>query len=68
MKTAQRRGQGRRASWFRTVPVGQGGISNGMDLVGFSSDDKRMITGAVLLLAVTVDAAARRGRITAGIA
>jgi D-xylose transport system permease protein len=44
-----------------------GGISNGMDLVGFSSDDKFMITGAVLLLAVTVDAISRRGRATAGI-
>jgi D-xylose transport system permease protein len=45
-----------------------GGISNGMDLLGLSSATKFMITGAVLLLAVTVDAASRRGRASAGIA
>jgi D-xylose transport system permease protein len=41
-----------------------GSISNGMDLLGLDSDIKFMITGAVLLLAVTVDAATRRQRQT----
>jgi len=44
-----------------------GGISNGMDLLGLASDDKFMITGAVLLLAVTVDAVSRQGRLAAGL-
>jgi D-xylose transport system permease protein len=39
-----------------------GSISNGMDLLGLDSDVKYMITGAVLLAAVTVDALARRER------
>ena len=34
-----------------------GSISNGMDLTGLDSDIKFIVTGAVLLLAVTVDAA-----------
>ena len=34
-----------------------GSISNGMDLLGLDSDVKFMITGAVLLAAVTIDAA-----------
>ena len=40
-----------------------GSISNGMDLLGLESDVKFMITGAVLLAAVTIDAATslRRG-------
>ena len=37
-----------------------GAISNGMDLLGFASPVKLMVTGAVLLLSVTVDAVARR--------
>ncbi|MFT3837519.1 MAG: sugar ABC transporter permease [Myxococcaceae bacterium] len=37
-----------------------GAVSNGMDLLGFASPVKLMVTGAVLLLSVTVDAAARR--------
>jgi D-xylose transport system permease protein len=41
-------------------------ISNGMDLLSFESAVKQMITGAVLLAAVTVDAVARRGRAQAG--
>ena len=41
-------------------------ISNGMDLLGFDPAVKQMITGAVLLAAVTVDALARRGRRQAG--
>ncbi len=37
-------------------------ISNGMDLLSLSSSIKFMITGGVLLTAVTIDAVARRGR------
>ena len=39
-----------------------GSISNGMDLLGLNSDVKYMITGGVLLAAVTIDALARRQR------
>ncbi|MQA73780.1 MAG: sugar ABC transporter permease [Solirubrobacterales bacterium] len=42
-----------------------GSISNGMDLLGLDSDVKFMITGAVLLGAVTIDAATRLRRQTA---
>jgi D-xylose transport system permease protein len=35
-----------------------------MDLLGLESDIKFMITGAVLLAAVTIDAIARRSRQT----
>lgn len=38
-------------------------IDNGMGLVGFSSASKYMVTAVVLLLAVTIDALARRGRV-----
>lgn len=41
-------------------------ISNGMDLLSLDSSVKFMITGAVLLVAVTIDAIARRGREVAG--
>jgi D-xylose transport system permease protein len=41
-------------------------ISNGMDLLSLDSSVKFMITGAVLLVAVTIDAIARRGREIAG--
>ena len=41
-------------------------ISNGMDLLSLDSSVKFMITGAVLLVAVTIDAIARRGREMAG--
>jgi len=37
-------------------------ISNGMDLLGVQSSTKCILTGAVLLLAATVDAVSRRGR------
>jgi D-xylose transport system permease protein len=37
-----------------------GSISNGMDLLALESEIKFMVTGAVLLLAVSVDAVARR--------
>jgi len=43
-----------------------GSISNGMDLLALASPIKFMITGAVLLFAVTVDALARRRREAAG--
>ncbi|HEV7678022.1 MAG TPA: sugar ABC transporter permease [Candidatus Dormibacteraeota bacterium] len=43
-----------------------GAIANGMDLLALSSAVKYMITGGVLLLAVTIDAAARRGREASG--
>ena len=42
-----------------------GSISNGMDLLGLDSDIKFIITGAVLLAAVTIDAATRLRRETA---
>jgi D-xylose transport system permease protein len=43
-----------------------GSISNGMDLLALSSSVKFMITGAVLLIAVSIDALSRRGRQSAG--
>jgi D-xylose transport system permease protein len=39
-----------------------GSISNGMDLLALESSVKFMVTGGVLLIAVTVDAATRRKR------
>jgi D-xylose transport system permease protein len=41
-------------------------IDNGMNLLGVASSTKFMVTGAVLLLAATVDAVSRRGRQAAG--
>ena len=43
-----------------------GSISNGMDLLGLQSSVKYMITGAVLLAAVVLDAAARKRRASTG--
>jgi D-xylose transport system permease protein len=43
-----------------------GSISNGMDLLALSSAIKFMVTGGVLLAAVTIDAVARQGRQAAG--
>jgi D-xylose transport system permease protein len=43
-----------------------GSISNGMDLLAYSSPVKFMITGGVLLAAVTIDAVIRRRRVAAG--
>ncbi|HXE44546.1 MAG TPA: sugar ABC transporter permease [Conexibacter sp.] len=43
-----------------------GSISNGMDLLALPSSTKFMVTGAVLLAAVVVDAAARQRRQSAG--
>ena len=39
-----------------------GSVSNGLDLLGQPADVKLMVEGAILLLAVTVDALARRSR------
>jgi D-xylose transport system permease protein len=39
-----------------------GAVSNGMDLLGLNSAVKLIITGGVLLTAVTLDAVARKGR------
>jgi D-xylose transport system permease protein len=41
-------------------------IDNGLGLLGLSSGTKFVLTGAVLLLAVTVDSISRRGREHAG--
>ena len=41
-------------------------ISNGMDLLALSSSIKFMVTGTVLLLAVTLDAYARSRREASG--
>lgn len=43
-----------------------GSIANGMDLLALTSSVKFMITGAVLLAAVSIDALSRRGRTAAG--
>jgi D-xylose transport system permease protein len=43
-----------------------GSIANGMDLLAFASSVKFMVTGAVLLLAVTIDASARSRRLQTG--
>jgi D-xylose transport system permease protein len=43
-----------------------GSISNGMDLLGLQSAVKYIITGAVLLVAVIIDALGRRKRATQG--
>ncbi|WP_445150030.1 sugar ABC transporter permease [Baekduia sp. Peel2402] len=43
-----------------------GSISNGMDLLAYTSATKFMVTGAVLLGAVVLDSAARMGRAASG--
>jgi D-xylose transport system permease protein len=43
-----------------------GSISNGMDLLGLKSEDKFLITGGVLLVAVVIDALIRNERAKAG--
>src|SRR5438105_5027844 len=43
-----------------------GSVGNGLDLIGQGPDVKLMVEGSILLLAVTVDAVARRGRAAAG--
>jgi D-xylose transport system permease protein len=42
------------------------GIDNGLGLLGLSSGTKFVLTGGVLLLAVTVDSVSRRGRAASG--
>ena len=42
------------------------GIDNGLGLLGLSSGTKFVVTGGVLLLAVTVDSISRRGRASSG--
>ncbi|WP_370325663.1 sugar ABC transporter permease [Euzebya sp.] len=44
------------------------GVDNGMGLLGLSSGAKFVVTAVVLLLAVLVDAVARRGRTRSGVA
>ena len=41
-------------------------IENGLDLIALPSNVKYMVTGAVLLFAVTLDAIARQGRQASG--
>jgi D-xylose transport system permease protein len=41
-------------------------VANGIDLVGYSSDVKFIVTGAILLAAVTLDTLLRRRQIAAG--
>jgi D-xylose transport system permease protein len=58
---------GRGSVW--AAPLGAlviGSISNGIDLLGLASNIRFMITGGVLLIAVTIDALSRRGRESAG--
>jgi D-xylose transport system permease protein len=58
---------GRGSAWsalFGAIVIGS--ISNGMDLLAVQSSVKFMVTGAVLLLAVTIDAVSRRGRLSSG--
>ena len=43
-----------------------GTISNGNDLVGYSDWLKYIITGSILLAAVTLDTVARRRQVAAG--
>ena len=58
---------GRGSAWSALLGVLViGSISNGMDLLALSSSIKYMVTGAVLLAAVTVDALARRSRQASG--
>jgi D-xylose transport system permease protein len=45
-----------------------GSITNGLALLSAASDVKFMVTGGVLLAAVTIDAVARQGRQKAGVA
>ena len=54
---------GRGSVWSALLgPLVIGSTSNGMDLLGYESSVKFMVTGAVLLIAVIIDALARRQR------
>jgi len=43
-----------------------GSVSNGLDLIGQPADVKYIVEGAILLLAVTIDALSRKGRAATG--
>lgn len=43
-----------------------GSVSNGLDLIGQPADVKYIVEGAILLLAVTIDALSRKGRTAVG--
>lgn len=43
-----------------------GSVSNGLDLIGQPADVKYIVQGAILLLAVTIDALSRKGRTVTG--
>jgi D-xylose transport system permease protein len=43
-----------------------GSVSNGLDLIGQSAEVKYIVSGAILLLAITIDALSRRTREAAG--
>jgi D-xylose transport system permease protein len=58
---------GRGSPW--SAPLGMlviGSIQSGILLLNLTSDAQYMITGAVLLVAVTVDSLSRRGRLASG--
>jgi D-xylose transport system permease protein len=58
---------GRGSPW--SAPLGMlviGSIQSGILLLNLTSDAQYMITGAVLLIAVTVDSLSRRGRLASG--
>lgn len=58
---------GRGSAWSAVLgALVIGSISNGMDLLALSSSVKFMVTGAVLLVAASIDAVSRRGRAAAG--
>jgi D-xylose transport system permease protein len=58
---------GRGSAWSAVVgALVIGSISNGMDLLALASPTKFIVTGAVLLAAVTIDAVARQTRQAAG--
>ncbi len=56
---------GRGSAWSALLgAILIGSISNGMNLLALDSSVKYMITGGVLMLAVTIDALGQRGRVT----
>jgi len=58
---------GRGSAWSAVLgALVIGSISNGMDLLALASSVKFMVTGAVLLVAASIDAVSRRGRAAAG--
>lgn len=58
---------GRGSAWSALLGALEiGSVSNGLDLMAQPPEIKYMVEGAILLVAVTVDAIARRGRAAAG--